>query len=108
MKIAAEKALLHSAHCIQQQEQHHARKQPLHARIKELNELIDERLPLERTVTESALEELRATIYKNAITTPQLKCVEAKLQEERTQRDFCRLHTLTTAESGLRVQRQEL
>ena len=35
---SAEKRL-HSAHCIQQQEQHHARKQPLQARIKELERI---------------------------------------------------------------------
>ena len=46
---------------------------------------------------------------KNQITTLQktVENAEAKLQEERTQRDSY-LHTLTTAESGLRVQRQEL
>ena len=106
---SAEKRL-HSAHCIQQQEQHHARKQPLQARIKELNELIDERSNGVNSYTESIEElEQQSQEAKNQITTLQktVENAEAKLQEERTQRDSY-LHTLTTAESGLRVQRQEL
>ena len=101
---------LHSAHCIQQQEQHNARKQPLEARIKELNELIDERSNGVNSYRKR-IEELKqqSQLAKDQITTLQ-KTVEntaVKLQEERLQRDEY-LHTLTTAESGLRVQRQEL
>ena len=106
---SAEKRL-HSAHCIQQQEQHHARKQPLQARIKELNELIDERSNGVNSYRKRIEElEQQSQEAKNQITTLQktVENAEAKLQEERTQRDSY-LHTLTTAESGLRVQRQEL
>ena len=108
-EISAEKRL-HSAHCIQQQEQHHARKQPLQTRIKELNELINERSNGVNSYRKR-IEELvqQSQQAKNQITTLQktVENAEAKLQEERTQRDSY-LHTLTTAESGLRVQRQEL
>lgn len=101
---------LHSAHCIQQKEQHNARKQPLEARIKELNELIDERSKGVNSYRKR-IEELKeqSEHAKNQITTLQttVKNRESNLQEERLQRDEY-LHTLTTAENGLRVQRQEL
>ena len=106
---SAEKRL-HSAHCIQQQEQHDARKRPLQARIKELNELIDERSngvnSYRKRIEELEQQSERA---KNQIITLQntVENGEVRLQEERTRRDVY-LNTITTAESSLRIQYQEL
>ncbi|HBO87983.1 MAG TPA: chromosome segregation protein SMC [Verrucomicrobia bacterium] len=106
---SAEKRL-HSAHCIQQQEQHDARKQPLQARIKELNELIDERSngvnSYRKRIEELEQQSERA---ENQIITLQntVENGEVRLQEERTRRDVY-LNTITTAESSLRIQYQEL
>ena len=108
-ETSSEKRLL-AAHAIQQQEQHQARKQPLQARVRELEELIQERasgmdsyrqrieaLRDQSNTAQEQLSGLQATVEQS----------EATLQQERAQRDQY-LQTLTTAESGLRVQRQEL
>ena len=108
-ETSSEKRLL-AAHAIQQQEQHQARKQPLQARIRELQELIQERasgmdsyrqriedLRNQSNTAQEQLGDLQQTVEQS----------EATLQQERAQRDQY-LQILTTAESGLRIQRQEL